>query len=91
MSIPGVIVVEPTDESGRPTEQGERVTVDPTKRDWLFPAILGALLTLSVVSFALAFVERVVPHQELKISADHERAPALGAPTTDRLHRTDVK
>jgi hypothetical protein len=46
---------------------------------------------LSVVSFALAFVERVVQHQEIKLLADHERAPGLGAPTTDRLHRTDIK
>jgi hypothetical protein len=50
------------------------------KRDWLFPVILGLLLAGSAVSFALAFVQHITPHQELKISSDHNRPAAA----TDR-------
>jgi hypothetical protein len=55
------------------------------KREWLFPVILGVLLAGSVISFAMAFVGRVaIPHQEVKISGDHNRA----SPGTASVERT---
>jgi hypothetical protein len=55
-------------------------TAEPGKRDWLFPVILGVLLAGSAISFALAYVERVTPHQEIKFSSDHSRT----SPVTDK-------
>jgi hypothetical protein len=56
-------------------ETKERATEEEmdTKREWLFPVILGVLLAGSVISFALAFVEAPPPHQETKSSAEHLR------------------
>jgi hypothetical protein len=51
----------------------EATTADQAKRDRLFPVILGILLAGSVISFALAYVGQVVPHQEVKSSAEHIR------------------
>jgi hypothetical protein len=56
---------------------------DERKRDWLFPVILGLLLAGSVVSFTLAFVGRIVPHQEIKIPSDHGRI-SLGRPPVEQ-------
>jgi|HubBroStandDraft_6_1064221.scaffolds.fasta_scaffold366032_2 hypothetical protein len=59
----------------------EGTTSEPGKRDRLFPVILGVLLAGSAISFALAFVERVTPHQEVKVSSDHSKA----SPATDKI------
>jgi hypothetical protein len=65
----------------------EGATADPAKPDRLFPVILGVLLAGSVISFALAYVGHVVQHQELKIPADHDRAPlSPSAAATEGLH-----
>jgi hypothetical protein len=39
------------------------------------------------MSFAMAWVERTVPHIELKTATDHDRVPSQG-PKTDKLNRT---
>jgi hypothetical protein len=61
---------------------GEAGTADERKRDWLFPVILGVLLAGSAISFALAYVGRVIPHQEIKIQSDHGRV-SLRSPAAD--------
>ena len=58
---------------------------DLVKRDWLFPVILGTLLSGCVVSFAMAWNGRVVQHVELKMSASHSRILSPSTPTADRL------
>jgi hypothetical protein len=56
-----------------------------TKREWLFPVILGVLLAGSVISFALAFVEAPPPHQEAKSTLEHLRtAPAANSTERQR-------
>ena len=61
---------------------GEACVSDERKREWLFPIILGLLLAGSAVSFALAFVGRVIPHQEMKNPSDHGRV-SLRRPTVE--------
>jgi hypothetical protein len=52
---------------------GEVGKADERKREWLFPIILGLLLAGSAGSFALAYVGRIVQHQEAKTASDHTR------------------
>jgi hypothetical protein len=64
---------------------GEAGLANERKRDWLFPVILGILLAGSVISFALAFAGRIVPHQEIKIQSDHGRT-SLVTPSAEEPH-----
>ena len=69
------------------SQRGEAATTRDSKRDWLFPIILGALLSGSMVSFAMAWVQRTVPHIEMKTATDHDKVSVQG-PKTDKIIRT---
>jgi hypothetical protein len=69
------------------SQRGEAATTRDSKRDWLFPIILGALLSGSMVSFAMAWVQRTVPHFEVKTATDHDKVSVQG-PKTDKIIRT---
>jgi hypothetical protein len=43
------------------------------------------------MSFAMAWIEQVVPHIEVKTAIDHEKSPLLGAPRADKQPRGGVE